>query len=260
MFEKINAIITSIRQKKPLVLNITNDVTMDFIANGILSVGASPIMSKAEQEMEDLIRISSAIVMNPGTLDERFIRLCDRVAEIANQLNKPIILDPVGAGATRYRTEANMKWIERYNISILRGNASEILALAGETGTTKGVDSTAESDSVIEQAKLLSRAFSATVLVSGKTDVVVDDNRVETFQRGSAWMPMITGSGCLLSAVVAAFHAVENNRFEAAASAAVFYGVCGEIAASQAEGPGSFKVKFLDALHLTPEQSWYEKN
>lgn len=259
-FENINELITLIRQKRPLVLNITNDVTMDFIANGVLSVGASPIMSQAEQEMEDLINISDSVVINLGTLNEKFIQLCERTCELANKFNKPIVLDPVGAGASRYRTDTNMTFIRQYNISIIRGNASEILALSGEIAATKGVDSSAESQAVIENAKCVSKQFSSVVLVSGQTDVVVQGDQVETFERGSALMPMITGSGCLLSAVVAAFHAVENNRFKAAAAAALFYGVCGEVAALTASGPASFKTAFLDTLHLTPEKKWYEKN
>lgn len=259
-FENINTLVTSIRQQKPLILNVTNDVTMDFIANGVLSAGASPVMSKAEEEMEDLIRIASSVVINLGTLDEKFIRLCERVAHIANQMNKPIILDPVGAGASRYRTETSIKLLKQYQISIVRGNASEILALSGQAGNTKGVESTAKSDAVIDNAKSVSQHYSVAVLTSGKKDVIVEGDRVEIFERGSALMPMITGSGCLLSAIVGSFHAVEKNRFNAAVAAAIYYGVCGEVAALQASGPASFKIKFLDALHSTPEKTWYEKN
>jgi hydroxyethylthiazole kinase len=225
-----------------------------------LSVGASPIMSQAEEEMEDLINISNSVVINLGTLNEKFIRLCERACELANKANKPVILDPVGAGASRYRTDTSMKLVREYTISIIRGNASEILALSGEIGKSKGVDSVAESHTVIENAKFVSKQFSSAVLVSGETDVVVDGEQVEIFKRGSALMPMITGSGCLLSAVVGAFHGVENNRFKTAAAAAVFYGVCGEVAALQASGPASFKTLFLDTLHLLPEKTWYEKN
>ncbi|HSW70193.1 MAG TPA: hydroxyethylthiazole kinase [Gammaproteobacteria bacterium] len=259
-FENIHSLLTTLKQKKPLVLNITNDVTMDFIANGMLSIGASPVMSKAREEMEDLIKISSAVVINLGTLDEEFVRLCEQAASIANKFNKPLILDPVGAGASQYRTENCMRMLEQHKISIVRGNAGEILALSGTLSATRGVQSLAESDAAIEGAKYVSKKFEMTILVSGKKDVVVEDERVEIFDRGSKLMPIITGSGCLLSAVVAAFHAIEPNRFLASAAAAVFYSVCGEVAALQAEGPGTFKAKFLDVLHLMPEKKWYEKN
>ena len=259
MIEQINALISRIRDEKPLILNITNAVTMDFIANGLLSLGASPIMSQAEEELDDLIRISSAVVINIGTLNESFIQLATRTMQIANQLDKPIIFDPVGAGASRYRTDTTMKLLCKNKVAIIRGNAGEILAIAGEAAATKGVDSIAKSDAVIDQAKKVSSEFSATILMSGKTDVVIENNQLELFDRGSDLMPTITGSGCLLTAVVAAFHAVEKNRFLAASTAAVFYGVCGEIAATCSSHPGSLKPVFIDALKQPYEKTCYEK-
>lgn len=258
MFTTINALLLALKQKKPLILNITNDVTMDFIANGLLSIGASPVMSQAEEEMTDLVQIADAVVINPGTLDEKFVRLCHKAAKAASQFNKPVIFDPVGAGASRYRTETCMQLLQQYKIAIIRGNSSEILALSDNQSMTKGVDSTTDSAAVIQQAKQIAQQMDTTILMSGVTDVVADKDRAETFHRGSAWMPLITGSGCLLSAVVAAFHTVEKDSFKAAAAAAVFYGVCGEMAAVQTRGPGTFRVKFLDALHSTPEKSWYD--
>ncbi|HSW92972.1 MAG TPA: hydroxyethylthiazole kinase [Gammaproteobacteria bacterium] len=260
LFETMNELLTLIREKKPLVLNITNHVTMDFVANGLLSMGASPIMSLAEEELEDLIAISHVVVINPGTLNPAFMKLSLQAADIANRLNKPLILDPVGVGASHYRTDMNMQLLRNHPVSIIRGNASEILALSGEMGGTKGVDSAADSHAVIENAKTVSHTFSACVLVSGKIDVVVEKNEVSLSERGSTLMPKITGCGCLLTAVVGAFHAVEKNRFKAASAAALFYGVCGEVATLRAAGPGSFKTAFLDTLHDVPEKTWYEKN
>ncbi len=258
MFVTIQSLLSTIKEKKPLILNITNDVTMDFIANGLLSMGASPIMSQAEQEMADLIQLADAVVINPGTLDERFVRLSHVAAKMANQLDKPIIFDPVGAGASRYRRETCMQLVKQYKIAIIRGNSSEILALSDQKIVSKGVDTTTDSLAVITSARDIARDFSTTILMSGVTDVVLEGDRVQTSQRGSAWMPQLTGSGCLLSAVVAAFHAVEKDSFRAAMAAAIFYGVCGEMAAVQTKGPGTFKVKFLDALHALPEKHWYD--
>jgi hydroxyethylthiazole kinase len=259
MFEKITILINKIKQQKPLVLNITNDVTMDFVANGLLCLGASPVMSKAEEEMEDLINIASVVVINLGTLDEKFIVLCKQACMIANRLKKPIILDPVGAGATMYRTETSITLINQYSIAIIRGNASEIITLSGAAAITKGVDSTAESTTAIESARRLAKKQASTIVVSGETDVIVQGDHVALFKRGTALMPMITGTGCLLSAVVGAFHAVEPDPYLAATFAAVFYGVCGEMAADHARGPGSFKPHFLDALSAMPERAWYEE-
>ncbi|MCD6039976.1 MAG: hydroxyethylthiazole kinase [Gammaproteobacteria bacterium] len=250
MMEKINNLVTKIKQEKPLILNLTNYVTMDFVANGLCCLGASPVMSYAEQEMEDLIPMAKAVVLNPGTLDEHFIALCTHACKIANQHHIPLILDPVGAGATSYRTQISLKWLTDFNIAIVRGNASEIMALAGAAGiTTKGVDSTTAVSEAISSAKMLAEKKGVTVVISGKTDVIVDDKQIMQFERGSPMMPRVIGTGCLLSAVVGAFHAVEENCFTAAAAATLFYGLCGEKAAEQAAAPGSFRTAFLDVLY-----------
>jgi hydroxyethylthiazole kinase len=249
MIETIRALITKIKKEKPLVLNLTNDVTMDFIANGLLSLGALPIMSKATQEMEDLLQLVKAVVINLGTLNASFIGLCTQACQIANQYNVPIILDPVGAGASRYRTETALQFIRDYSIAIIRGNASEVMALAGAAGGTQGVDSTMESTQAIASAQNLAKNYCTTIAISGKIDVVVDEKEIAKFERGSPLMPLITGTGCLLSAVVGAFHAVEKNRFTAASAAILYYGMCGEMAAADVAGPGSFRVAFLDTLH-----------
>ncbi len=259
MFEKIRNVVTKIKEEKPLILNITNDVTMDFIANGLLSLGASPVMSKAQQEMDDLLQIANSVVINLGTLDEKFIALCEYVCGAANQLKKPIILDPVGAGASKYRTNSSLNLINNYDIAIIRGNASEIMSLSGASIQTKGVDSTAQSDLAVESAQRLSTHYDAAVVVSGATDIIVDINTMRQLNFGSPLMPQITGTGCLLSAIVGAFHAVENNRFDASVLATAFYGACGEKAEQKAQGPASFKIKFLDELNLMPEECSYEE-
>jgi hydroxyethylthiazole kinase len=260
MFKKTKAIMSHIKLEKPLVLNITNYVTMNFVANGLLSIGASPMMSIAEEEIEDLLKHAQSVVINLGTLNKAFITLCRHTCQIANQLNKPIVLDPVGAGASQYRTETCMSLINEYNISIICANASEVMALSGASHTTKGVDSIIESKHAIENAKIISNRHNAAVVVSGKIDIIVDHNSIDQLDRGSPFMPTITGTGCLLSAVIAAFHAIEKNRFEAAKMATLFYGICGEIAENKANGPGSFRTQFLDALYFSPEADQYEKN
>jgi hydroxyethylthiazole kinase len=259
MFEKIRNVVAKIKEEKPLILNVTNDVTMDFIANGLLSLGASPVMSKAQQEMNDLLQLAGSVVINLGTLDEKFIALCEYVCGVANQLKKPIILDPVGAGASHYRTTTSLNLINNYGIAIIRGNASEIMSLSGVSMKTKGVDSTAQSELAIESAQRLSTHFDVAVVVSGKIDIIVDVNNIRQLNFGSPLMPQITGTGCLLSAMVGAFHAVEKNRFDASVLATAFYGICGERAERSVQGPASFKIKFLDELNLIPEELSYEK-
>lgn len=259
MFQKMKEKINDIKYCNPLVLNITNYVTMDLIANGLLSLGASPIVSNTELEIEELLQHAKSVVINIGTLDEAFVSLCKRTCQMANRLNKPIVLDPVGAGASQYRTETCVSLLSDYSIAIVRGNASEIMALSGSLNKTKGVDSAAESHDAVESAKTLSKKYDTAIVVSGKMDVVVDADSISQHDRGSALMPYVTGTGCLLSAVVGAFHAIENNRFEAAKIATVFYGICGEIAEKKSNGPGSFRIQFLDALHAIPNEDQYEK-
>lgn len=260
MFEKIQTAICQMRTVKPLILNITNYVTMDFIANGLLSLGASPIMCHSKHEIDELLTAVQAVTINVGTLDHEFIFLCQSVCHAANQLGIPIVLDPVGAGASRYRTETCLALIHDFDIAIIRGNVSEIMALAGLSQKTKGVDSGNDSSFLLESAKSLSKNINATLVVSGQRDFIVDHDRVAQFDRGSALMPAVTGTGCLLTAVTAAFHAINKDRFESAQVATLFYAICGEIAAKNAAGPGTFKTHFLDSLHGTLSRGQYEKH
>jgi len=260
MFEQTHAAIKQIKKEKPLILNITNFVTMDFIANGLLSLGASPIMSQAEHEIEDLLKISKSVVINPGTVNDEFISLCKQTCFAANALGIPIILDPVGAGASQYRTDICTILMSEFDIAIIRGNASEIMALAGCTQKTQGVDSIIDSAYALESAKLLSKQCNSAIVVSGKIDILVDSNLQTVLECGSSLMPTITGTGCLLTAVIAAFHAIEKNRFAAAKMAALFYGICGEVAEKKSQGPGSFKTQFLDTLSFLPEREHYDKH
>ena len=260
MYTQINNLVTRIKNNNPLILNITNHVTMDFIANGLLCLGASPIMTLAKQELDDLLKISNGVVMNMGTLDDAFIDLCKTVCHAANRLGKPITLDPVGAGASQYRTQTCLDLLECFNVSIIRGNASEIMALSGTGHHTKGVDASIATQYAIESGQSLASHYDLVVAISGPTDAVIEANQVQLSERGSPLMPMVTGSGCLLSAVISAFDAVHDNRYEAVSAAVNFYGVCGEIAAEKANGPGSFKPYFLDALSSLPEKKCYETN
>lgn len=251
MFTHINDMVSRIKRDNPLILNITNHVTMDFVANGLLSLGASPIMTLATQEVDALVNLANAVVINIGTLNDTFIELCEQVCLAANRLGKPITLDPVGAGASPYRTQACLHLLARFNIAIIRGNASEIMSLAHAAQSTKGVDSHHDTFDAIDSAKYLASQHHAIIAISGKRDVVVNAEYVKSFDYGSSLMPQITGSGCLLSAIISAFDAVHTNHYDAVSAAVVFYGLCGERAALKADGPGTFKPYFLDALGKT---------
>jgi len=250
MLEQIKSTVKKIKQQKPLIVNVTNYVTMEFIANGLLSLGASPVMTNAKAEIEELIKIADCLVINIGTLNEEFISLCHAACEYANKFSKPIIFDPVGAGATNYRTQMALDLLNQHDISIVRGNAGEVMGLAGNSGFTRGVEVIDLNSPVEEYAKILMKEFKLTVVVSGEEDLIVSKDFFKKYAYGSSLMPKITGMGCLLTAVIAAFHAVEKNSAIAASLAVVYYGLCGEAAAKKAQAPGTFREKFLNEIYL----------
>ena len=164
-----------IRERSPLILNITNLVTMDFVANGLLAIGASPVMSNSEQELEELIKIASCVVINIGTLDHNQIIMFEKAVQICGKLNKKVILDPVGSGATSYRTNTALKLLSMGHISIIKGNASEIMSLSGDNVNTKGVDSSNSTDDAVDAASRLAKKYNICVVVSGKKDLIINE-------------------------------------------------------------------------------------
>jgi hydroxyethylthiazole kinase len=244
MIEKIQSCLERIRETKPLVLNITNYVTMDFMANSLLALGAAPIMSEDIDELEELGTLASSLNLNLGTLNTQFLERARRIIQIQD---KPIVLDPVGAGATKSRTKAALEFVPY--ACIVRGNASEIMALHTNHNETLGVESTHDSEQAIEAAKTLSQQYKLVVTISGATDIVVEKARTQTLSFGSPLMPRVIGMGCTLTAVIAAFHAVERDSFSAAILGTAYFGLCGEQAAQKTKTPGSFKAAFIDSLY-----------
>ncbi|STX27917.1 hydroxyethylthiazole kinase [Legionella beliardensis] len=257
-YETVYRIVQQIKEQRPLMLNITNQVTMGFVANGLLSLGASPIMTQGLAEIRDLIHLSDGIIINIGTLTDEFLALCEQACLVANELGKPIIFDPVGAGASQYRTQACLHLLKQYQFATIRGNASEISALCRSTYTTKGVDASITTAEALDTATCFSTEYKVVLVISGQTDAVIQGTQINLFARGSELMPAITGSGCLLTAIIGAFQACSSDAYLAACAAVVFYGICGERAAYLAEGPGSFKVHFLDTLAKLPQRGDYD--
>lgn len=246
--------LAELRAQSPLVHNITNFVVMNYTANALLAIGASPVMAHAIEEVEDMVAIAGALVINIGTLSPLWVEGMKKAMLAAVKLSKPIILDPVGAGATPYRNQVLSELLTTASPTLIRGNASEILALAGANIQTKGVDSTASSTDSIQAAKLLSDQYGCVVSVSGATDVIVSGEKIAYVENGVSLMTRVTGMGCSASAIAGAFCAVQADAFQAAVSAAALMGVCGEKAFEKAKLPGSFQIAFLDALaEVTPE-------
>lgn len=250
--------IETVRTQSPLVHNITNYVVMNNTANALLAVGASPIMAHAHPEVQDMVSICQALVINIGTLDDYWVRSMLLATEKAHQLGKPWVLDPVGAGATNYRNHT-LSALLAYKPIVIRGNASEILALAkANTTPTKGVDSTAESSEAIEAAKLIADKYDTLVCISGKTDIIVGKDALIRIDNGDALMTKVTGLGCSATAVIGAFIAAIDNKIEALTTATALFSICGELAAKQSAGPGSLQVNLLDKLHNISEEEFWQ--
>jgi hydroxyethylthiazole kinase len=247
--------ILAVRERSPLVHSITNYVVMNTTANALLSVGASPIMAHSHPEMDDLVSISGALVINIGTLDEYWVKSMHLAIARANQLKKPWVLDPVGAGASAYRNEV-LESLIQLRPAVIRGNASEIMALAKKHATTRGVDSTNQSVEAIEAAHILNSRFGSTVCISGATDIIIDQKQTIRISNGHAMMTRVTGLGCTATALTGAFVAVQPLLAEATASAMALLGVAGELAAERSNGPGSLQVNILDVLHTLSQEAF----
>ncbi|MDA3129561.1 hydroxyethylthiazole kinase [Aliibacillus thermotolerans] len=242
--------IEKVREKRPLIYHITNTVVTNFTANGLLAMGASPVMADAEEEAAEMAAAADALVLNIGTLHPSQVKAMFVAGRAANKKGIPIVLDPVGAGATSYRTETARQLLKELNISLLRGNVGEIKALIGSDGNIQGVDAIqTEVDEMEAVAKEAASLFSVPVVVSGAVDIVTDEKDLYRVANGDELLIRITGSGCLLSGVIASFLTVNDSRTEAAADALTYYGVAAEKAAMKGEQPGSFQVAFLDALY-----------
>ena len=247
------ASLQAIRQRAPLVHNITNFVSMEVVANCLLALGASPAMVHAEEEVEDFLGIAQALVVNIGTLSPPWVAAMLRAAARATALGRPWVLDPVGAGATPYRTRTALDLIA-VRPMVIRGNASEILALAGAAaGPTKGVDSAHDADEAVDAARQLARASGAVVAVTGAIDRITDGERWREVSNGDARMTRVTALGCAASAVIGAFLTVERDPLEAAAQGLAVFGLAGERAAAGSSGPGSLRWRIVDELALLDE-------
>lgn len=238
-----------IRAERPLVHNITNLVVMNLTANALLALGASPVMAHAAEEVAEMAGIAGSLVLNIGTLDRPWVESMRLAAAAAMAKGIPIVLDPVGAGATRFRTETARELLEYFRPAVLRGNASEIRALALAESATKGVDSRHDSSDALAAAGALVERFGCVVSVSGPVDIIVGGPGLVRVANGHPLMPKVTGLGCTASALTGAFAAVDPSPVRAAAHAMAVMGVAGEMAAEGAAGPASFQARFLDALH-----------
>lgn len=237
-----------VRAQAPLVHNITNLVVMNTTANALLALGASPVMAHAPEEVEEFVALAGALVVNIGTLSSPWIAAMRLAARRARELGRPWLLDPVGAGATRFRDETAAALLALAP-AVIRGNGSEIAALAARNGSTKGVDSTLGSEAALDPARALARRTGAVVAVTGAVDLITDGEKLVRLANGHPMMTRVTGLGCSSSAVLGAFLAIQPDRLRAAVSALAVFGIAGEIAAEGAAGPGALQLRLYDALY-----------
>lgn len=244
----ISADLKAIRSKSPVILNVTNFVAMDLTANALLAIGASPIMAHAKEELGELVDLAESVVINIGTLDVSWFESMQIAVRTASERQKPVVLDPVGAGSSQFRTKSSRILLDLGGVTVVRGNASEIVALLGGGQGTRGVDSALPPEKALEVAQERSKKDGVVITISGETDYVVHQQVIGRAQNGDRIMAKVTAMGCAASSLIGAFLAVNPSPFRAALHAMAVMGICGEIAAKSAHGPGSFRTAFIDSL------------
>lgn len=256
--------VIAVRERSPLVHSITNLVVINFNANALLAAGASPVMAHAHEEVADMVGIAQALVLNIGTLDPYWIESMRLALVAASKRGIPVVLDPVGAGATPYRNESLELLLKTALPTVVRGNGSEIMSMAGAAVQTRGVDSRAGANDALGAAQALVQRTQGVVCVSGQTDHILDvKRRWARLSNGHAWMTKITGVGCSATALIGAFCAVQPDAWRATVAAMALLGVVGEVAAekvmARAGGVGSMQVALLDELQLLDQGTFAQR-
>lgn len=253
--EQSALLLDTVRQKAPLVHNITNFVVMNLTANALLAAGASPIMAHAPEEMNEMASIAGAVVLNIGTLTNPWVDSMISAAKVARDLDTPVVLDPVGVGASELRTNSAWKIIKEAGITILRGNASEVLALRQVDAVTKGVDSVHGVNEAEEVAVELAKELGIVVAITGAEDLVTDGERIVAIANGHPMLTKVTGTGCTCSAITGAFAACSPDPFLGTVAALSYFGMAGEFAYNKSQSPGSYAVAMMDELYeIRPEE------
>ncbi len=246
--KKFSDLFTRLRENRPLVHHITNYVTVNDCANVTIAAGAAPVMADAPEEVCEMVTFAGALVLNIGTLNRGQIESMILAGGMANDRKIPVILDPVGAGATRFRTDSALRILDELEITILKGNAGEIGVLAGAEAHVRGVDSFGMTGDPVSIARQFAKRAGLTVVISGVTDIVTDGDRILLVDNGHPMMGSISGTGCMAASVTGAFAAVSDDPVIAAATALAAFGIAGEKAASGSRGPYTFKVALFDEL------------
>ena len=243
------ATLRTLRERKPLIHQITNYVVMNETANATLSLGALPVMAHAREEVEEMTRLAGALVINIGTLSPHWVEAMLMAGKTANAVGVPVVLDPVGAGATTYRTDTARRILDEVDVAVLRGNAGEVATLVGVEAEVRGVESMDVGGEAAEIARAAAKSLGLVASVTGPVDHVSDGGRVLAVANGHELLGAVSGTGCMASAITGCYLAAKKDEpLAAAAEALAAFGVAGEEAARDAKGPGSFHVNLYDAL------------
>jgi hydroxyethylthiazole kinase len=251
---QISELLGRLRESRPLVHHITNYVTINDCANITLFIGAAPVMAEAKEEVADMVSLAGALVLNIGTLRREQVDAMLIAGHKANELGIPIVMDPVGAGATKYRTEVASRLIQELQIAIVKGNPGEIGTVAGSGGVVRGVDSEGIKGDPVQVCRSLADAAGVTVIMSGPSDIVTDGERTVLVDNGHELMGKISGTGCMASSLVGAFAAIADDHTLTSVAALASFGIAGERAAKRTSGPYAFKAALLDEVaSLSPQ-------
>lgn len=246
--------VQQIRPRNPLIHNITNYVVMDFTANVLLAIGASPAMVHSPKESAEMTALSDALVLNIGTLSKDWLEGMEKSLQLAQAIKKPVVLDPVAVGCTKFRKEAIDRLLQSQHITVIKGNASEILAIAQNANASKGPDALHDVTEATHAAIEIATQYHCVICVTGQKDFITDGKNSSWVLNGHPLLQTITGTGCAASTIVASFLTVEPNPLIATISAMVFYGVAAEIAAKKAAAPASFRMALIDSLYTLTEE------
>ena len=259
MRQQISHLFSTIGNKKPLIHHITNEVTINDCANATLAIGASPVMASSIHEAAEMVQLANALVLNFGTIHEETYQAMLLAGKKANEMNIPFIWDPVGVGATPFRTNRAFELMEELKIQVIRGNASEIYRLIGGKTMTRGVDSGELSISQASLAKKRHNNLQCTVVVSGAQDAISDGERTATIDNGHILLTKVTGTGCMTTSLIGSFAGITNDYFTAGIAGMSTMSLAGELAAKQLqpnEGTGTYRTKIIDQISLINEDIW----
>ena len=247
--------LAKVRVEKPVVHHLTNWVTIYDCANVVKVLGASPVMAHAPEEVADMAKLASALVLNIGTLTSQMVEAMKAAAKSANSRGIPVVLDVCGAGATPFRDQKSLELLDAVRIDIIKGNASEVARVSGEAVRTRGVDAAEVTQDLTQVAQSLAQARQATVVITGATDLVADGIRLYRVKNGHPLLTQVVGTGCMATSLIGAFAAVCPDPALAAAAALTIFGVAAEVAALLSHGPATFKEKLFDCLHNLDEKT-----